>query len=124
MKKEMPNRVAKARVITGPMGTDAKFGFNGLFLFRRRGQQLRVICSDGAGWDHVSVSLFNRCPTWDEMCYIKNLFFDDDETVIQFHPSKKDYVNYHPHTLHLWKRQGQEYELPPWWMIGPEPPAR
>jgi hypothetical protein len=28
---------------------------------------LRVIASDGEGWDHVSVSLPDRCPTWEEM---------------------------------------------------------
>ena len=35
-------------------------------------------------WDHVSVSLSDRCPDWFEMSYVKDLFFDPEETVIQF----------------------------------------
>ena len=38
------------------------------------GATLRVLFSDGLGWDHVSVSLADRCPTWAEMCFIKDLF--------------------------------------------------
>lgn len=64
-------------------------------------------------WDHVSVSLENRCPNWTEMSYVKDLFFGEDETVVQFHPKKSEHVNVHPHCLHLWKRIGEEYELPP-----------
>ncbi len=74
---------------------------------------LRVI-SSGAGskWEHVSVSLADRCPTWDEMQRVKELFWDDDETVLQFHPASAAYVNTHPHCLHLWKVCGENHELP------------
>lgn len=64
-------------------------------------------------WEHVSASLTTRCPTWVEMCFIKNLFWEDTETVLQFHPRTVDYINVHPFTLHLWKRVGQDHELPP-----------
>lgn len=73
---------------------------------------LTVIASNGAGWDHVSVSRSNRCPYWEEMNFIKDLFFDESEAVIQYHPAKKDYVNDHPYTLHLWKPQGVELPKP------------
>ena len=75
----------------------------------------RMIASNGGGWDHVSISIEgrNRCPIWQEMCIMKDLFFEADETVIQFHPKKTSYVNNHPFVLHLWKKQGQEYDLPP-----------
>jgi hypothetical protein len=78
------------------------------------GEKLSVIVSDGLGWDHVSVSLLHRhrCPTWEEMCYIKAQFFSEDETVVQFIPAKKEYVNIHPYCLHLWRKHGEEYELP------------
>jgi hypothetical protein len=72
-----------------------------------------VIFSWGGGWDHVSVSYPSRCPTWDEMCYIKNVFFEEDECVIQYHPPKGDYVNMHPYCLHMWKPQKQVIPLPP-----------
>ena len=69
---------------------------------------LCVISSDGGGWDHVSVHVGGRCPTWDEMCFVKELFFRDDEVVMQLHPVKKDYVNCHPYALHLWRPQSPE----------------
>ena len=71
----------------------------------------QVIASVDGDWDHVSVSLITalgtdflkRCPKWNEMCFIKDLFFEDEEEVIQFHPKKSEYVNIHPYVLHLWK---------------------
>ena len=61
--------------------------------------------------DHVSVSLLTvdeehmieRCPKWNEMCFIKDLFFEDEEEVYQIHPKKSEYVNLHPYTLHMWR---------------------
>ncbi len=83
---------------------------------------LRVIAHDGAGpasgWEHVSVSLPTRCPTWREMCRVKDLFWEPTETVVQFHPKKAEYVNRHPYTLHLWKQVGVEAVLPPKELIG------
>lgn len=87
-------------------------GNNGAFIIPFRSYELFVVASDGMGWDHVSVSLKNRNPNWDEMCFIKDLFFREDETVIQFHPKRSEYVNCHPFCLHLWKKQKGEHELP------------
>lgn len=70
-------------------------------------------------WEHVSVSMRNRCPTWEEMCHLKALFWSEDETVVQFHPPKADYVNFARHCLHLWKYRG-EIPRPPSWMVGPK----
>ena len=72
----------------------------------------------GLGWEHVSVSMATRCPTWEEMCKIKELFWRDDETVVQFHPRKSRYVNRHPFCLHLWKLAESEYVLPPEILVG------
>ena len=71
-------------------------------------------------WDHVSVSMPTVTPTWRMMCFIKDLFFDEDETVLQYHPAKSDYVNYHPHCLHMWRLRDVAFPTPPTWMIGPE----
>jgi hypothetical protein len=77
------------------------------------------ICSDGGGWDHVSVSLKSRkMPNWDEMCFVKGLFFDDSECVLQFHPPKSEYVNNHATCLHLWKKQDFDMPLPDSIMVG------
>ena len=77
------------------------------------GKMLFVVFSFGGGWDHVSVSLKNRCPTWDEMCVVKDVFFDKEECCIEYHPAEKDYVNFHPYCLHIWKPQNETIPTPP-----------
>ena len=72
-----------------------------------------VVWSNGGGWDHVSVSFYNRCPTWEEMCRVKDIFFNEDECCIEYHPAKKDYVNFHPYCLHIWKPQNETIPTPP-----------
>lgn len=59
-----------------------------------------------------------RCPTWEEMCFVKSLFWDDNEAVMQLHPPKSDWVNNHPYCLHLWKPNNQQIPLPPSIMVG------
>lgn len=86
---------------------------SGVYQFKICGQLLTVIASKGLGWDHVSVSHKKRCPSWHEMCRIREIFFDEEDIVLQFHPPKSDYVNIHPHCLHLWRNQDAEIELPP-----------
>jgi len=109
------------RVLTGPMGSDARFGNNGAFRvpLKTNKQTVNVIASDGEGWCHVSVSRSDRCPTWDEMCEVKDLFFGPDEWVVQFHPAASDYVNHHPYCLHMWQPIGAPLLKPPSWMVGP-----
>lgn len=88
---------------SGPIGSN-----NGMFIFRRGNATLRFQISEGAGWDHVSVSLATRCPTWEEMSFIKDLCFEDHECVMQLHPPKSEHVNYHPFCLHLWRPQSKD----------------
>jgi len=73
---------------------------------------IHAIASCEMGWEHVSVSVFDRCPTWQEMCFIKDMFWDDDDCVMQLHPPKADWVNNHPFTLHLWRPIGVEIPRP------------
>jgi len=47
------------------------------------------------------------------MVMVKDLFWGEDETVVQFHPKKARDVNCHPFVLHLWKKVGTDHELPP-----------
>lgn len=113
----------EARVRQGEAATSELDGNNGAFIFRLRGvtkMHLCAIASDGMGWEHVSVSVFGekRCPTWEEMCAIKKMFWDDEDTVIQYHPKASEYVNNHPGVLHLWRRAGQNEELPPSILVG------
>jgi hypothetical protein len=81
---------------------------SGAFLVPCKAAELRVIISDGGGWDHVSVSLSHRCPTWEEMCFVKELFFKDEECVMQLHPAKDQHISFHNFCLHLWRPQTPE----------------
>lgn len=82
-------------------------------------QRLQVIAAPSdSEWQHVSVSLPSRCPTWEEMCFIKGLFWDEHEVVVQFHPAKDQYVNNHPFCLHLWRHNKVEMPTPPSILVG------
>lgn len=83
-----------------------------------QGAALRVMFSDGQGWDHVSVSLPTRCPTWAEMSFVKDTFFEPEDAVFQLHPPHSDYVNVHQFCLHLWRNQTEAMTLPPSIMVG------
>lgn len=90
---------------------------SGCFKMNITGTEFTVVASAGAGWDHVSISTQLRCPTWEEMCKIKDTFFDEDEVVMQLHPAKKDYVNIHPYCLHMWRPHDVEIPTPPKIMV-------
>jgi hypothetical protein len=108
-----------ARVRIWGMASTEADGNNGAFICTlRNNQKVNVIASDGAGWEHVSVSRTDRIPTWNEMCEIKYIFWGDDDCVVQYHPAKEDYINCHPNCLHLWKPIGVEIPCPPSWMVG------
>lgn len=80
----------------------------------RTAATLRCIASTGDGWDHVSVSLPNRCPNWIEMEHVKRAFFKDDETAMQLHVPASDHINAHPYCLHLWRpNDGRNIPRPP-----------
>lgn len=106
------------RVRAGVLGSDDSYGNNGAFLVPFRSYTFKVIASDAEGWEHVSVSLPNRCPNWEEMCYMKDLFWDDTGCVVQFHPPKSEYVNNHNYCLHLWKPVGTTLPTPPRVLVG------
>ena len=97
-------------------------GGNGVFQLPcpASGRTLQCVASNGDGWDHVSVSLSNRCPNWAEMEHVKRAFFNDDETAMQLHVPPSDHVNHHPHCLHLWRpNDGREIPRPPAMFVGP-----
>ena len=90
---------------------------NGAFQIPSRG--LRIIVSDGGGWDHVSVSRQDRCPTWDEMEWVKRKFFHDSDCCMQLHVPVSDHKNCHPHCLHIWRPQEADIPRPPSIMVAP-----
>ena len=78
---------------------------------------MRIIASTGIGWDHVSVSLANRCPEWQEMEHVKRLFFTETETAMQLHLPPSEHISLHPYCLHLWRPQNAEIPRPPAIMV-------
>lgn len=78
---------------------------------------LRVIASNGEGWDHISVSKEKRPPTWMEMEYIKRLFFKPDEVAMQLHVKPTDHINLASNCLHIWRPHDQVIPLPPTAMV-------
>lgn len=122
MKLKVPDVVEKAR-IKGDRGYYPG-EFYGDFVLRIGDSHLFVIAGKGEHgiwpfpgepWDHVSVSVRGekRCPTWEEMCRVKDLFFDEEECVVQYHPPKSDYVNTHNYVLHLWRPTESSIVMPP-----------
>jgi len=135
--------VEKFRLTTGAFASDKGYENNGVFIvpisvkilgkeksyrIQEHGTpdyKLQLIASDGMDWEHVSVSLLsaagnpvNRTPTWDEMNFVKNLFWGEEDCVVQFHPPKSEYVNRHIYVLHLWRQCGKNFETPHKSMVG------
>jgi hypothetical protein len=92
---------------------------SGAFAIPYKSNILRVIASNAEGWDHVSVSLINRCPNHEEMQFIYFMFFNPDEIAVQFSVPKEKHINCHPYCLHLWRQWGKPYDLPPPEFVGP-----
>lgn len=90
---------------------------NGTFEIPFEGRMLTVIGAEGMGWEHVSVSLLTRNPNWREMSFIKSLFWEDIDCVMQLHPSKEKHINFHPYCLHLWRPQELQIPMPPIYMV-------
>ncbi len=92
----------------------------GTFILPLATGTLRIIASPGDegigpewSWEHVSVSLANRCPNWPEMCRVKDLFWDETETVMQLHVPLADHRNLHAFCLHLWRPTKLTIPRPP-----------
>lgn len=115
MRKRLTRKNDAMRRVHPTLGASPALSLYGYFELG----ELRII-SSGAGdkWEHVSVSCADRCPTWDEMCRVKAVFWGEDETVLQFHPRDAEYINHHPFCLHLWKEAGKNHRLPPSSLVG------
>lgn len=119
--------VERGRIRTGNMASESGDGAFKVSILN--GESFFVIASTGMGWEHVSVSLervhrLKRCPTWEEMVFVKNLFFQPEEAVVQIHPPESQYVNCHEYVLHLWRPTNQTLPLPFPEMVGPRPKKR
>ena len=123
MKTKPTKFLERHRVRNGELASDESDGMNGAFVIKLHRWHPQgyatamVVCSDRRGWDHVSVHietpLEQRCPTWEEIDYIRKLFFRGDEWVMQLHAPADKNINEHPYTLHLWRPQNESIPVPP-----------
>ncbi len=79
-----------------------------------------VVASENfMGWNHVSAHVtestgeaLKRTPSNEEMQFLRNLFFRENDVVLEFHPAKKDYVNNHSYVLHMWESTDDKFVYP------------
>jgi hypothetical protein len=123
MRTTFSDRVERGRVVDGPLVSRPGDDFGKFFVRTRLGVELCIIASSGSKdvpWEHVSVSTrAARCPSWEEMCFVKDLFWEEEEVVMQLHPRKSQYVNCHPFCLHLWRPLLTTIPTPPPMTVGP-----
>lgn len=110
-------RIISKRVmeIYGSIGDES----NGAFSVKSPvdASQLVVIASTDDEWEHVSVSRRTRPPSWREMEYIAKMFFNENETWVQYHVPKSEHVNIHPNCLHWWRSVNKTFPRPPSEMV-------
>jgi hypothetical protein len=122
MRTILPAKVERGRIMTGAYGSAPGAPYGAVKVFGPCGSILLIMATDGISeaevWEHVSVSTERRCPNWEEMSAVKDWFWNDDECVVQFHPPKSEHINNHPFCLHLWRRPGHPFALPPALFVG------
>jgi hypothetical protein len=88
--------------------------------------KFEIIATDGKecradlepDWEHVSVKVrdvngLTRLPGWAEMDYLKSLFWEESEVVVQYHINGPNKINLSPHVLHLWRHATLPFPTPP-----------
>jgi hypothetical protein len=126
VRKFLPERLEFGRVGSGDMASTSSNGAYGMFHVNGPcGEVLRIIASGADdndtlsdGWEHVSVSTQWRIPNWLEMSFVKDLFWEPEECVVQFHPPHSEYVNNHALVLHLWRNKRTAFPMPPSILVG------
>lgn len=128
MRYPLPEKLEACRVTTGELKSHPSWGGYGVFIIPRgpSGIGLKIIASagnldgDDTGWEHASITRVGSklTPNWAEMCFVKDLFWDDEECVVQFHPPKTMYVSNHPTCLHLFRPVDGIVRMPPPEMVG------
>lgn len=121
MRSKPDNRIEQGRIRSGSFASLPGTIWGAFIVQGPCGRTLKIISDDGRdgpdqlrGWEHVSISLEDKHPpNWTEMAWVKDRFWNDEETVLQFHPKKSAYKNLHPNCLHLWRRVGVNHPLPP-----------
>lgn len=73
------------------------------------------------GWEHLTVSpqpQRGKVPEWEIMCKVKDIFWEDEECCIEYHPRKSQYINNNETCLHIWRPIDVELPEPPTILLG------
>lgn len=108
--KSTPNLIIEAEAENDGMG--------GKYYDKINNKWLNFIFSYQMGWEHLSVSTPSKTPTWEQMCMMKDIFWNKDEACVEYHPKEEDYVNNHKYCLHIWKPTEVELPIPPSFLVG------
>lgn len=46
------------------------------------------------------------------------MFWSAEDCVVQFHPPRSQYVNFHPNCLHLWRQVDAQFKVPDPILVG------
>jgi hypothetical protein len=130
---QVPETLESGRVRSGPWATTPDWGLTGVFIVQApSGAKLHIgahsgegkmvavdhpsgdrkVISASTGWEHVSVQTGHRTPTWNEMCFVKDLFWEKEECVVEYHPPLAQYVKFNAHCLHLWRPKHATIPMP------------
>lgn len=82
---------------------------------------LNFMFSWACGFEHLSVSTTVKTPTWEQMCKMKDIFWNEDEVCMQLHPAKENYIDNMSYCLHIWRPINKEIPTPPNLMVGIRP---
>src|SRR5262252_2222994 len=129
MRATLPERLERGRIRQGSWATSPEQGHYGFFIVQGPcGCQLEILGDPGNGigtgghkhgWEHVSVTVNRkRSPNWQEMCFVKDLFWGEEEAVIEYHPPLSQYVKNHSFCLHLWRPTREAIPVPPTALVG------
>jgi hypothetical protein len=96
----------RPRTLQANVRLDSEYANGAWYTVRLDNVRLRAILAtesvDGQLWAHLSVSaqVPARIPTWGELRWHKEYFLGDRKA-IQVLPPRAEFVNHHPHVLHL-----------------------
>lgn len=93
-------------------------GMGGYYYDSISEKRLNFIFSYQLGWEHLSVSMPSKTPSWEQMCRMKAIFWNKDEACVEYHPKEEDYVNMHQHCLHIWRPTEEYLPTPPHILVG------
>ena len=112
----VPDWCEKHRVTLAAYDNEPGDKHNGVFVFKEQG--LMCIISNGGGWEHVSVSRKSRMPTYADMAWVAQTFWDKEDTLMQLRVPEAEHINLSNYCLHWWRPLEDEIPRPPNWMVG------